>query len=63
MKPTSLRWAWLVTVALLSLAHSSFAADFVKDVRPILQRACFECHGAEKHESGLRLDRRDAQGH
>ncbi|MCA9137341.1 MAG: DUF1549 domain-containing protein, partial [Planctomycetales bacterium] len=33
--------------------------DFAKDVYPILQRSCFECHGAEKQEAGLRLDRRD----
>jgi hypothetical protein len=45
---------------MISAAHSSCAADFVKDVRPILQRACYECHGVEKQEAGLRLDRRDA---
>ncbi len=32
--------------------------DFVKDVRPILQRSCFSCHGAEAQEGGLRLHRR-----
>jgi hypothetical protein len=30
--------------------------DFVRDVRPILQKHCYECHGAEKQKSGLRLD-------
>ena len=34
--------------------------DFVRDVYPILQRSCFECHGAEKHKGGLRLDEREA---
>uniref|UniRef100_UPI0016021AFC PSD1 and planctomycete cytochrome C domain-containing protein n=1 Tax=Stieleria mannarensis TaxID=2755585 RepID=UPI0016021AFC len=33
--------------------------DFGEQVYPILQRACFECHGAEKQEAGLRLDRRE----
>ena len=30
--------------------------DFVRDVRPILEEHCFDCHGAEKQKSGLRLD-------
>ena len=29
--------------------------DFVRDVRPILEEHCFDCHGAEKQKSGLRL--------
>ncbi|QEG01834.1 Planctomycete cytochrome C [Stieleria maiorica] len=33
--------------------------EFGNQVYPILQRACFECHGAEKQEAGLRLDRRE----
>ena len=30
--------------------------DFARDIYPILQRACFECHGATKQAAGLRLD-------
>lgn len=30
--------------------------DFAREVLPILQRSCFECHGAKKVEGGLRLD-------
>lgn len=30
--------------------------DFVRDVRPILQRNCYSCHGPDKQKSGLRLD-------
>lgn len=30
--------------------------DFVRDVQPILRKHCYECHGAEKQRSGLRLD-------
>ena len=37
------------------------AVDFERDVKPILQRHCFECHGAEEQESGLRLDRTDTR--
>lgn len=30
--------------------------DFARDVRPILAAHCFDCHGLDKQESGLRLD-------
>ncbi len=30
--------------------------DFVRDVRPVLQARCYECHGPQRHEGGLRLD-------
>jgi hypothetical protein len=33
--------------------------DFARDVRPILDRACVKCHGADKQQAGLRFDRRD----
>ena len=39
----------------LSLSENS-SAYFVKEVRPILQKHCFECHGTEKVKSSLRLD-------
>jgi hypothetical protein len=32
--------------------------DFVRDIQPLLTRHCIKCHGANKHESGLRLDAR-----
>ena len=41
------------------VASNSTAAepvDFVQDVRPILARHCYSCHGEEKQTSGLRLD-------
>jgi len=33
--------------------------DFVRDVQPIFQRACYSCHGPDKQKSGYRLDVRD----
>ncbi len=30
--------------------------DFVREVRPIFQEHCYDCHGEEKQKSGLRLD-------
>ena len=34
----------------------AIAADFDKDVRPVLQERCVECHGAKKAKGNLRLD-------
>lgn len=34
--------------------------DFVRDVRPILQKHCYVCHGPTKQKSGLRLDIRSS---
>ena len=31
------------------------AADFGKDVRPVLETYCFKCHGAEKQKGGVKL--------
>jgi mono/diheme cytochrome c family protein len=30
--------------------------DFARDVRPIFQARCYQCHDGRKHTSGLRLD-------
>jgi mono/diheme cytochrome c family protein len=43
-------------------ASTGFAAappDFAREIRPILERSCFGCHGPEKQKSGYRLDVRD----
>jgi mono/diheme cytochrome c family protein len=47
-----------VVLFLLSLATGAFAApvDFAREVRPIFEKHCYECHGAKKQKSGLRLD-------
>ncbi len=41
---------------------SAGKVDYNRDVRPILARNCFACHGQDeaKRAKGLRLDRRDA---
>ncbi|MFM2166926.1 MAG: hypothetical protein RIS79_1297, partial [Verrucomicrobiota bacterium] len=43
-------------VLLPFLVLPASAVDFSKEVYPVLQRACFECHGAEVQKSDLRLD-------
>jgi len=30
--------------------------DFIQEIRPILAARCYECHGPDEQESGLRLD-------
>ena len=35
------------------------ALDFTRDIQPILERECYECHGPKKVRGSLRLDRRD----
>ena len=36
------------------------AVDFARDIQPILQDHCYDCHGAKKTKNGLRLDLRAA---
>lgn len=37
-------------------AHAAEGPDYDAEVKPILVRSCFRCHGPEEQESGLRLD-------
>src|SRR6516162_6584103 len=41
-----------------STAAQEPSVDFGRDVRPILERFCWKCHGPEKQKGGLRFDRR-----
>jgi hypothetical protein len=34
--------------------------DFNRDVQPLFQKRCYECHGEKKQKSGLRLDRKSS---
>ena len=61
------RPAYFVAVLLTTIAFARFASavdgppavDYVKDVKPLLKRRCFVCHGPEKQQAGLRLDTAD----
>ena len=40
-------------------ARDVTAVDFARDVRPILERRCLECHSADKSKGGLVLESRE----
>lgn len=41
---------------LLVVQASAAPVDFVREVRPIFEKHCYDCHGEKKQKSGLRLD-------
>lgn len=46
----------LVFALLLFCSGHCRAVDFERDIRPLLQEHCVECHGAKKQKGELRLD-------
>jgi hypothetical protein len=34
--------------------------DYARDVKPVLEKYCYDCHGPKQQLNGLRLDRKDA---
>lgn len=53
----------VILFAAVEVAAAASQADaqsaFRRDVRPLLQRLCFECHGPERQEADVRLDTLD----
>ena len=43
-----------ILAGILPLRHLP-AADFARDVRPVLETYCFKCHGTEKQKGGVKL--------
>ena len=50
--------SWTMRLLILLSAVVCLGADFEREVRPILAKKCFACHGAALQKSHLRLDRR-----
>ncbi|MDB5391336.1 MAG: hypothetical protein JWM11_6982 [Planctomycetaceae bacterium] len=52
---------WTVLICITSSGTGFGAApDYVKEIKPLLQRRCVNCHGALKQKGNLRLDVRSA---
>jgi mono/diheme cytochrome c family protein len=46
----------LLVTLLVGPAAAAEPVDYLRDVKPILAKNCYACHGADKQRSGLRLD-------
>jgi hypothetical protein len=58
------RWFLVALIVVCLPAGNGMSADarrvdFAREVRPILERSCWKCHGPQKQQGGLRLDRRE----
>jgi hypothetical protein len=54
----SVSLALLAAVAVPLCGRAAAKVDFMRDVQPILERRCYECHAEKKQKSGIRLDRK-----
>src|SRR5688572_6620671 len=45
-----------VDVSKLPPAAAQKDVTFAKDIKPMLEKACFNCHGEEKQKAKLRVD-------
>lgn len=59
MKKISVVAAGLLAAGFAQGAETAKKVDFAKEILPILQKSCIECHGAEKQKGKLRLDTRE----
>lgn len=51
-----MRLLYILCVLGLSAGSRAATVDFARDVRPIFEKHCYECHGAEKQRNDYRLD-------
>src|SRR5438094_5142884 len=49
-------FAVLISLVVITSPLAADQVDYVRDIRPILTKHCYECHGGQKQRSGLRLD-------
>src|SRR3982751_3533194 len=50
----------MVTLATMVAGRGAAAVpDFGREVRPLLEKHCFKCHGPEKQKGGLRFDTKE----
>jgi mono/diheme cytochrome c family protein len=55
----SLPTVLLAIFAAAAQSEAPRAVDFGRDIQPIFAKRCFACHGPDKGEGGLRLNRRE----
>ena len=53
------RLAGMILAISVATGAAGAPVDYAREVRPIFQKHCYECHGPEKQKSGYRLDVRD----
>lgn len=59
----AMKYSLLICAAVattFSVRAADTKVDFVKDIQPILEKSCIQCHGPEKHKGDLRLDNKEA---
>ena len=56
ISPTAAFGAALAVFFSLSCSLQVIAADFSRDIQPLLAKRCFACHGPDTQEAGLRFD-------
>lgn len=50
------RPVFLFAILIALSAHAVTAADYLKDIKPLLKERCVSCHGSVKQKGDLRLD-------
>jgi hypothetical protein len=50
-------WVSGIAFGFLVQAQAAAKVDFQRDIRPLLESRCFECHGPKKDKAGIRFDR------
>lgn len=57
--PVSLTFV-LAILSAFPVAAQTTDVDFAREIRPLLARKCYACHGPDQGEGGLHLHERDA---
>jgi ankyrin repeat protein len=52
------RFFVFASLASLFASTSPAAVDYARDIQPLFEQHCYECHGPKKQKNGFRLDRR-----
>ncbi len=51
---------FMSTIAVTLAAQAPAKVDFAQDIQPLLRQNCVGCHGPQKQNGGMRLDRRSS---